>query len=595
MPFINADFKDDLPSRVDIVDIINQRVPLKKAGKDYKACCPFHHEKTPSFIVSAEKQMYKCFGCGDGNGVINFVMKFDHLGLVEAIETIASESGISVVYDKNVKPVDIGLTRYFDLMQRVGQFYTQQLKQSLAKNKVVSYVKYRGISDKIAKRFELGFAPPNSNLLLGFEQDYQDIADLKVMGLLGDDQYRSGKYYDLFKDRLMFPIHNNKGNIIAFGGRLCNNNFKAKYLNSPETPIFSKSKELYGLYHMRKYSRSIDYILVVEGYMDVVSLHQAGISQVVATLGTVTTVEHLNILFRTTNTIIFCFDGDKAGEKAAWRALNITLPVIKAGIIIKFLFLPDKEDPDTLVKKESSQAFVKRIENAQFLSKFLFSHIKTEVDFNTIEGKTLFLERVSMLLGKINYETYQHQLLEGLAGEVNQSVKQIESILERQDMPPQSNTFDISKNYESPPIMSDFYDSDEKYQAPMSAPLISNNSLIDQMIGLLLNYPSMVDKMVMLRVRKINNADILKKLADSVLLQEDITLETMVEQFPQKKQQLLNLYNKKRILKNYDYKDEFLDALLKIEERQKEKSALLITNEVEYTKSLQARKGKLKS
>ncbi|NYT52407.1 MAG: DNA primase [Candidatus Vesicomyosocius endoextente] len=594
MPFINADFKDDLPSRVDIVDIINQRVPLKKAGKDYKACCPFHHEKTPSFIVSAEKQMYKCFGCGDGNGVINFVMKFDNLGLVEAIETIASESGISVVYDKNVKPIDTRLTRYFDLMQRVGQFYIQQLKQSLAKNKVVSYVKYRGISGKIAKRFELGFAPPNSNLLFGFEQDSQDIADLKVMGLLGDDQYRSGKYYDLFKDRLMFPIHNNKGNIIAFGGRSCNNNFKAKYLNSPETPIFSKSKELYGLYHMRKYSRSIDYILVVEGYMDVVSLHQAGISQVVATLGTATTVEHLNILLRTTDTIIFCFDGDKAGEKAAWRALNITLPVIKAGITIKFLFLPDKEDPDTLVKKESSQEFVKRIENAQFLSKFLFSYIKTRVDFNTIEGKTLFLERVSILLGKINYETYQHQLLEGLAGEVNQSVEQIESILERQDMSTQPNTFDISKNYEAPP-MSDFYDSDEKYQVPMSVSLISNNSLIDQMIGLLLNYPSMVDKTVMLRVRKINNANILQKLADLVLLQEDITLETMVEQFPQKKEQLLNLYNKKRVLKNYDYKDEFLDALLKIEERQKDKIALLITNEVEYTKSLQARKGKFKS
>ncbi|WP_190600662.1 DNA primase [Candidatus Vesicomyidisocius sp. SY067_SCS001] len=594
MPFINADFKDDLPSRVDIVDIINQRVPLKKVGKDYKACCPFHNEKTPSFIVSAEKQIYKCFGCGDVNGVIGFVMKFDNLGLVEAIETIASESGISVVYDNNVKPIDTRLIRYFDLMQRVSQFYIQQLKQSLAKNKAVSYVKYRGISGKIAKRFELGFAPPNSNLLFGFDKGSQDITDLKVMGLLGDNQYRSGRYYDLFTDRLMFPIHNNKGNIIAFGGRSCNNNFKAKYLNSPETPIFSKSKELYGLYHMRKYSRSIDYILVVEGYMDVISLHQAGISQVVATLGTVTTVEHLNILFRTTNTIIFCFDGDKAGEKAAWRALNITLPVIKAGITVKFLFLPDKEDPDTLVKKESSQAFIKRIENAQFLSKFLFSHIKTEVDFNTIEGKTLFLERVSILLGKINYETYQHQLLEGLAGEVNQSVEQIKSILERQDMSIKPNIFDISKNYEAPPI-SDFYDSYEKYPALMSAPLISNNSLIDQMIGLLLNYPTIVDKTVMLRVRKINNADILQKLASLVLLQEDITLETMVEQFPQKEQQLLNLYYKKRVLKNYDYKDEFLDALLKIEERQKDKIALLITNEAEYTKSLQARKGKLKS
>ncbi len=594
MPFVNTDFKDDLPNRVDIVDIINRRVPLKKAGTNYKACCPFHHEKTPSFSVSAEKQMYKCFGCGEGGGVINFVMQFDNLGLVESIETIAGESGISVVYDENTKPVDSRLARYRDLMQRVGQFYIQQLKQSPAKDKAVNYAKNRGISGVIAKRFELGFAPPSSNLLSEFEQNDQNMADLKAMGLLCDDQYRSGQYYDFFKDRLMFPIHNAKGNIIAFGGRAFDNNAKAKYLNSPETPIFSKSKELYGLYHARKYSRSIDYILVVEGYMDVVALHQAGISQVVAALGTATTIEHLNILSRTTNTIIFCFDGDKAGKKAAWWALNITLPVIKAGMIVKFLFLPDGEDPDTLVKKESSQVFVKRVENAQPLSQFLFSHIKEEIDFSTIEGKTLFLEKVSALLGKINYETYQQQLLEGLADEVKQSVEQVKSILDLQDAPVQTNTFDIPPNYEEPP-MPDFYDSDDNYQTSTSAPTKSSNSLIDQMIGLLLNHPSMVDETIELRVREINDADVLQELANSALLQEDIILEDMMKLFPNKKQQLLDLYNKKKVLKNYDYKVEFLDALLKIEEKQKEKSALLITNEAEYTKSLQARKGKLKS
>lgn len=593
MPFVNADFKDDLPNRVDIVDIINRRVPLKKAGKDYKACCPFHHEKTPSFSVSVEKQMYKCFGCGEGGGVINFVMKFDNLGLVEAIETIAGESGISVVYDKNTKPVDSRLARYRDLMQRVGQFYIQQLKQSPAKNKAVNYAKNRGISGEIAKCFELGFAPPSHNLLSEFEQDDQNIADLKAMGLIADDQYRSGQYYDFFKDRLMFPIHNAKGNIIAFGGRALDNNVKAKYLNSPETPIFSKSKELYGLYHARKYSRSIDYILVVEGYMDVVALHQAGISQVVAALGTATTTEHLNILLRTTGVIIFCFDGDKAGKKAAWRALNITLPVIKAGMIVKFLFLPDGEDPDTLVKKESSKVFVERIENAQPLSQFLFSHIKAEVDFGTIEGKTLFLEKVSTLLGKINYETYQQQLLEGLAGEVRQSVEQVKSILERQDVLIQTNTFDMPKNFEEPP-MADFY-GDENHQVLTPTPAKRNNSLIYQMIGLLLNQPSMVDETIALRVKKINDAGVLQELVNSALLQEDIALEDMIEPFPQKKQQLLDLYNKKKVLKNYDYKGEFLDALLKIEEKQKEQSALLITNEAEYTKSLQARKGQPKN
>ncbi len=594
MPFVNANFKDDLPNRVDIVDIINRRVPLKKAGKDYKACCPFHHEKTPSFSVSAEKQMYKCFGCGEGGGVINFVMKFDNLGLVEAIETIADGSGISVVYDENAKPVDSRLARYRDLMQRVSQFYIQQLKQSPAKDKAVNYAKDRGISGEIAKRFELGFASPSSNLLSEFEQSDQNIVDLKAMGLLSDDQYRSGRYYDFFKYRLMFPIHNAKGSIIAFGGRAFDNNAKAKYLNSPETPIFSKSKELYGLYHARKYSRSIDYILVVEGYMDVVALHQAGISQVVAALGTATTIEHLNILSRITNTIIFCFDGDKAGKKAAWRALNTTLPVIKAGIIVKFLFLPDGEDPDTLIKKESSKVFVTRIDNAQPLSKFLFSYIKAKVDFGTIEGKTLFLEKVSILLGKINYETYQQQLLEGLASEVNQSVEQVKFILERQDTLTQTNTFGIPQNYEELPT-SDFYGSNENYQALTPISSKSNNSLINQMIGLLLNYPSMIDETIKLRIRKINDANVLQELANSALLQEDIALEDMIKLFPQKKQQLLDLYNKKKVLKNYDYKNEFLDALLKIEEKQEEKKALSITNEAEYTKSLQARKGKLKS
>ncbi len=590
MPFVNTDFKDDLPNRVDIIDIINRRVPLKKAGKDYKACCPFHHEKNPSFSVSAEKQMYKCFGCGEGGGVINFVMKFDNLGLVEAIETIAGESGISVVYDENAKPVNPKFERYRALSKAVSDFYAQQFRASPAKGKAVNYAQNRSISSEIAERFELGFATPgNKDLLLNFEKNAQSTTDLKALGLVKTGEYGD---YDFFRDRLMFPIHNSRGNVIAFGGRAFDNNAKAKYLNSQESPIFSKSKELYGLYHARKHSRSIDYILVVEGYMDVLALHQAGISQVVAALGTATTIEHLNILSRTTNTIIFCFDGDKAGKKAAWRALNITLTVIKAGMVVKFLFLPDGEDPDTLIKKESSKAFVKRIENAQPLSKFLFSHVKAEVDFDTIEGKTLFLEKVSTLLRKINYETYQQQLLEGLSREVNQSVRQVKSILERQNTPTQANTFDTSQNYEEPPMF-DVYNGNENHQTPASVK--SNNSLIDQMIGLLLNYPSMSDETIELRVRKINNADVLQELASSTLLQEDITLETMIEPFPQKRQQLLDLYNKKKVLKNYDYKGEFLDALLKIEEKQKEQSALLITNEAEYTKSLQARKGKLKS
>jgi len=373
MPFIDRDFINDLSQRVDIVDLINRRVPLKKAGKDYKACCPFHNEKTPSFTVVPNKQIYHCFGCGESGSALDFVMKFDHLDFKEAVETVASESGISVVYDQKAKPVDARIKRYRDLMQKVNEFYQYQLRHSPAKGKVTSYAKKREISGEIAVRFDLGFAPPGwSNLFDHFKQDENTIQDLEKMGLLVAKKDKEGEYYDRFRDRLMFPIHNARGDVIAFGGRVLSSEDSPKYLNSPETPLFSKSNELYGLHHCRKYSRSIDYVLVVEGYMDVVALHQGGITRTVATLGTATTPQHLQILSRTTNIIVFCFDGDRAGRAAAWKALQIALPVIKAGLVIKFLFLPDGEDPDTLVKKESTKAFEARIKNAHTLSKFLF-------------------------------------------------------------------------------------------------------------------------------------------------------------------------------------------------------------------------------
>ena len=370
MPYISQSFIDELPNQVDIVDLINKRVPLKKSGSDYRAPCPFHGGKNSNFAVNAHKQFYHCFKCGESGGAISFIQKFDNLNFVEAIETIASECGLAIEYDSNSKPVDPRFERYRLLSQKVGEFYTAQLRNSPAKDKAVQYAKARVISGAIAKRFELGFATPsNKDLLVHCENNEQEVTDLKTLGLVKEGQYGD---YDFFRDRLMFPIHNTKGNIIAFGGRAFENDAKAKYLNSSESVIFSKSKELYGLHHARKYSRSMDYMLVVEGYMDVVALHQAGITKVVATLGTATSPEHLKILIRTSNVIVFCFDGDDAGRAAAWKALKITLSVIKAGATFKFLFLPDGEDPDSLVKKESAKAFEERISKAQPLSQFLF-------------------------------------------------------------------------------------------------------------------------------------------------------------------------------------------------------------------------------
>ena len=432
MPFIDRDFINDLPNRVDIVGLINKRVALKKAGKDYKACCPFHEEKTPSFTVVPTKEIYHCFGCGESGGIIDFVMKYDHLSFVEAIETVAGESGISVVYDQTAKPVDKRFERYNQIMTELNNFYQKQLKSSSTKNKVVSYAKKRGISGAIAKRFELGFAPPGwTNLFDQYTDKEDSIKDLLSMGMIVQKKDKKDDYYDRFRNRLMFPIHNAKGSVIGFGGRVLSPEDNPKYLNSPETPLFSKSKELYGLYHCRKYSRRIDSILVVEGYMDVIALHQQGITNVVATLGTATTPAHLQVLSRSADTIVFCFDGDKAGKDAAWKALKTSLPSITSGLIIKFLILPEGEDPDTLIKKESAKAFTKRIETAQTLSSFLIDHIKAEVPFDTIEGKTLFLEKSASLINMVNYPIYRQQLIEGIANTVGQNIIQVEKAVEQ--------------------------------------------------------------------------------------------------------------------------------------------------------------------
>ncbi len=573
MPFIDRDFINDLSQRVDIVDLINRRVPLKKAGKDYKACCPFHNEKTPSFTVVPNKQIYHCFGCSENGGAIDFVMKFDHLNFQEAVEIVASESGVSVIYDQNARPVDPKIKRYIELMSQVSEFYQDQLKHSPAKNKVVDYAKHRGISGQTAKRFELGFAPPGwSNLFDHFKSDQETLIDLENMGLIVQKSDKKGEFYDRFRDRIMFPIHNSKGDVIAFGGRTITEQDKPKYLNSPETPIFSKSKELYGLHHCRKYSRSIDYILVVEGYMDVVALHQGGIVRTVATLGTATTPQHLQTLSRTSNVIIFCFDGDRAGRSAAWKALNVALPVIKAGMVVKFLFLPDNEDPDSLINKESKKSFEERIIKSHTLSKFLFDHIKSEVDFDTIEGKTIFLEKVSVLISMVSYETYKQQLIEGVAKFVGQGIDQVVSVIVKQNQVTNNKPHDKHNfpddGYE--PNVTDFVD----YDAPSIRPTKKDTTkaLMSKMISLLLNYPSLADGTVEVRVRRIKQSEVLLELIHSAQIDENISQEDLIKPFKNK----VNIYSRLKVLCSLEphlsesqASDEFLECINNIERQQK--------------------------
>ena len=580
MPFIDRDFINDLPNRVDIVGLINKRVALKKAGKDYKACCPFHEEKTPSFTVVPTKQIYHCFGCGESGGIIDFVMKYDHLSFVEAIETVAGESGISVVYDQTAKPVDKRFKRYNQIMSELNDFYQNQLKSSSEKNKVVSYAKKRGISGSIAKRFELGFAPPGwTNLFDQYSMNEESVQDLLSMGMIVPKKDKKDDYYDRFRNRLMFPIHNAKGSVIGFGGRVLSSQDNPKYLNSPETPLFSKSKELYGLYHCRKYSRKIDSILVVEGYMDVIALHQHGITNVVATLGTATTPAHLQVLSRSAETIVFCFDGDKAGRDAAWKALKTSLPSITSGLVIKFLILPQGEDPDTLINKESAKVFNSRIEGAQTLSSFLIEHIKSKVPFDTIEGKTLFLEKSASLINLVNYSIYRQQLIEGIANAIGQNIIQVEKAVEQSKT--QNNQFESTNKSQQ-----------NKLNPGLVNKTISANShssvknLMSRMISCVINYPSIVNdpettSVIEERVRNLPKSEVLVELIRHAQVESDLSKEALLLPYKAKERvylRLQELSSMEPFLSEFEAKEEFgyaLTAAEKYYERKSTKASIL--------------------
>jgi len=602
MPFIDRDFINDLPNRVDIVGLINKRVALKKAGKDYKACCPFHEEKTPSFTVVPTKQIYHCFGCGESGGIIDFVMKYDHLAFVEAIETVAGESGISVIYDQIAKPVDMRFKRYNKLMEELSSFYQDQLKKSAAKKKVVDYAKKRGISGSIAKRFELGFAPPGwTNLFDSYKNSEESIQDLLSMGMIVPKKDKKDDYYDRFRDRLIFPIHNTKGSVIGFGGRVLSSKDNPKYLNSPETPLFSKSKELYGLYHCRKYSRKIDAIIVVEGYMDVIALHQQGITNVVATLGTATTSSHLQILSRTAETIVFCFDGDKAGREAAWKALKTSLPAITSGLVIKFLLLPEGEDPDTLINSESAKAFNKRVEEAQTLSSFLFEHIKAEVPFNTIEGKTLFLEKSAALVNLVSYPIYRQQLIEGIAQTIGQNITQVEKAIEQNIT---NNTQPYNANeFEQANIVNHSFQVKSR-----NASSSSMKSLMSRMISCVINYPSLVNdpetsSVIEERARKLPKSDVLVELIRYIQVESDLSKEALLLPYKSKERiykRLQELSVMEPFLSEYEAKEEFGYALTSAEkyyERKTTKASILSAKTHDEEKAVMQKiiKSKMKS
>jgi DNA primase len=422
---IPKSFIQDLLNRLDIVDVVERYVPLKKAGANFVACCPFHSEKSPSFTVSQTKQFYHCFGCGAHGTAIGFVMEHAGLGYVDAIEELARSVGLEVPRERPVagETYQKVAPDLYEVMQTATRYYREQLKNS---QRAIDYLKQRGLSGEIAAKFGIGYAPDGWQNLTAAFPDYQDDT-LTETGLVitGDENKR----YDRFRDRIMFPIINVRGQVIGFGGRVLDKG-EPKYLNSPETPLFEKGRELYGLFQAQKAIRAEQRVLVVEGYMDVVALAQHGVDYAVATLGTATTPYHVQKLLRLTEHIVFCFDGDKAGQKAAWRALENALPYLQDGKRISFLFLPAEHDPDSFIREFGKEAFDQRVQEAMPLSSYLLREVSDGLDLRSQEGRSQLLQRAKPLLTAIVAPTTALLLRKEVAALSGVSQSELEALYE---------------------------------------------------------------------------------------------------------------------------------------------------------------------
>ncbi|MGB1382653.1 MAG: DNA primase [Porticoccaceae bacterium] len=411
---IPQSFIDDLLDRVDIIDVVNSRVPLKKMGKSHKACCPFHEEKTPSFTVAQDKQFYYCFGCGAGGNALSFIMEHDRLDFLPAVELLAKHVGLEVPREATANPkAKQHRDDLYSVLTEADKFFRKKLRSDEAKS-AVNYLKSRGLTGQIAAQFGIGFAPQGwDNLIKAVATNDEKTKLLADSGMLVVKPEEK-KQYDRFRHRIMFPIRDQRGRTLGFGGRVLDDS-TPKYLNSPETPVFHKGRELYGLYEARQALKEIPYLLMVEGYMDVIALAQFGINNAVATLGTALTENHLQKLFRYTSEIVFCFDGDSAGRRAASRSLDIALPEMRDGVTAKFLFLPDGEDPDTMVRNLGTEKFKTQIENAIPLSEFLFEELTDGIDIETGEGKAKLSKLSAPKINQIPQGVFKQLMLEELS------------------------------------------------------------------------------------------------------------------------------------------------------------------------------------
>jgi DNA primase len=506
---IPQDFIDDLIARADVVEVIGKRIQLKKAGREFKACCPFHDEKTPSFTVVPNKGFYHCFGCGAHGTAIGFLMEYEHMSFVEAVEALAAMLGVEVPRSESDRPA----RRYdelFTLMSSVEQHFQNCLRDAPV---AVDYLKQRGIDGATAKRFGIGFAPEGWSVVLDkFGKSPEAIERLLATGLI--IRKDNGQHYDRFRERIVFPIRDARGRTIGFGGRALGDG-EPKYLNSPETVLFHKGRELYGLYEARQALRNIDRLVVVEGYMDVVALARNGIDFAIATLGTATTGDHLNVLFRLTDNVNFCFDGDRAGRKAAWRALENALPHIREGRQIRFVFLPDGHDPDSYVNEQGSDAFVAAVDDGVALSDFLIGELSSQVDMGTVDGKARLAELAKPLVRRIPDGVYRELLVESLAGVVGMPATKLERILGSggESPGPQAGT-----------------------QTPRRRSVTVSGgrpSVVRRAITLLLNEPTAGARLDVEKLASINRpgVELLRKLIETVQDEPHITTAGLLERY----------------------------------------------------------------
>ena len=490
-------FIDQVLDRTDIVDVVDRRVKLKKAGKNYSACCPFHQEKTPSFSVNPEKQFYYCFGCGAGGNALGFVMDYERMEFREAIESLAQAAGMELPAEEADATPQIDHQKpLYESMEKATRLYESLLRKHSTRGRVVDYLKQRGLSGEIARDFRLGFAPEGWDNLMTTLSSEEDIEHALTAGLLIEND--SGRKYDRFRDRVIFPIANQRGKVIAMGGRVLGDG-KPKYLNSPETPLFSKSHELYGLHHIRKFAKNLSRIVVVEGYMDVIALAQFGIHYAVATLGTSVGKPHLEMLFRRVDQVVFCFDGDEAGRKAAFRGMEAALPMMEDGRQVKFLFLPEGEDPDSVVRNKGSQHLEHLFDNADPLETFLFDQMAQGINLETMDGKARLSKLVAPYINLIPDGVFKTLLFKALATRTDMDVESLRRLREIEkpvtadyDSAPGPEPGEMQREADAPFDYPEGYeplpDSEDHYRAP--AHTEPHSAVLLRALGLLVLKPS---------------------------------------------------------------------------------------------------------